>query len=180
MSNDSIKQYKQDKLKTKLADLKKKQEELRKQIQEQAQVVFNDASKALFAEFPKLKAFGWRQYTPYFNDGETCEFSAHTGDPLIQFGDDEELDDFCFRDTERVPDGTKQEKNWRGVMQTVTIYKTVPRVNSPELIEKNEAYKSVQEFLSIFNDDDMEQMFGDHVRVTVTAQGATKEDYDHD
>lgn len=26
---------------------------------------------------PTIIEFGWRQYTPYFNDGDTCEFGAH-------------------------------------------------------------------------------------------------------
>lgn len=26
---------------------------------------------------PTIIEFGWRQYTPYFNDGDPCEFSAH-------------------------------------------------------------------------------------------------------
>lgn len=26
---------------------------------------------------PLFRACGWRQYTPYFNDGEACEFSAY-------------------------------------------------------------------------------------------------------
>jgi hypothetical protein len=26
---------------------------------------------------PTIVEFGWRQYTPYFNDGDPCEFSAH-------------------------------------------------------------------------------------------------------
>lgn len=26
---------------------------------------------------PTIVEFGWRQYTPYFNDGEPCEFSVH-------------------------------------------------------------------------------------------------------
>lgn len=26
---------------------------------------------------PTIVEFGWRQYTPYFNDGDTCDFSVH-------------------------------------------------------------------------------------------------------
>lgn len=26
---------------------------------------------------PRVVEIGWRQYTPYFNDGDTCEFGAH-------------------------------------------------------------------------------------------------------
>jgi hypothetical protein len=34
--------------------------------------------KHIFSANPVLVSFGWRQYTPYFNDGEECTFSANT------------------------------------------------------------------------------------------------------
>jgi hypothetical protein len=30
--------------------------------------------KEIFAKYPLVKALGWHQYTPYFNDGESCTF----------------------------------------------------------------------------------------------------------
>ena len=32
--------------------------------------------KVFFAEYPEVKAVGWKQFTPHFNDGEPCEFSC--------------------------------------------------------------------------------------------------------
>jgi hypothetical protein len=34
---------------------------------------FND----IFNLHPEIKAIAWCQYTPYFNDGEACEFGIH-------------------------------------------------------------------------------------------------------
>jgi len=34
--------------------------------------VFNDWCKEIFEKHPKVESFGWNQYTPYFNDGDTC------------------------------------------------------------------------------------------------------------
>ena len=31
----------------------------------------------IFDTFPEVKSVSWTQYTPYFNDGEECTFSAH-------------------------------------------------------------------------------------------------------
>jgi hypothetical protein len=31
----------------------------------------------LFTAYPNVKAIGWTQYTPYFNDGEPCVFSVN-------------------------------------------------------------------------------------------------------
>ncbi len=42
----------------------------------------------LFEQFPKVKAVRWRQYTPYFNDGDPCRFNVH--DNYLRFDDTEE------------------------------------------------------------------------------------------
>ena len=47
------------------------------------QVAFNGEVKQLFEKFPRLNSFSWTQYTPYFNDGDTCVFRVHTDDPDI-------------------------------------------------------------------------------------------------
>jgi hypothetical protein len=44
----------------------------------------------LFEQFPKLMAVRWRQYTPYFNDGDPCRFSVH--DNHFKFDDTAEED----------------------------------------------------------------------------------------
>jgi predicted nuclease of predicted toxin-antitoxin system len=33
--------------------------------------------KSFFAEYPKVKAVGWEQYAPHFNDGDPCVFRVH-------------------------------------------------------------------------------------------------------
>jgi hypothetical protein len=52
---------------------------------------FSECTKALFEENPTLNSFGWRQYTPYFNDGDECTFSAHIYDPDINEEDGYEI-----------------------------------------------------------------------------------------
>lgn len=46
-----------------------------------------------FALEPRLTMVQWRQYTPYFNDGDACVFSAHTDYPTVgwlgEVGEDE-------------------------------------------------------------------------------------------
>lgn len=38
---------------------------------------FKDIFKTFFRDFPEIIAVGWNQYTPYFNDGDTCVFGVH-------------------------------------------------------------------------------------------------------
>jgi len=41
------------------------------------------AKELLFSEYPDLKHVAWTQYTPYFADGDKCEFSVHSDSPYI-------------------------------------------------------------------------------------------------
>lgn len=52
-------------------------ETLRKQMVTAARDLLAEEIGKIFEQFPELDSFGWRQYTPFFNDGDTCEFSAH-------------------------------------------------------------------------------------------------------
>jgi hypothetical protein len=53
--------------------------------------MFTETAKKIFEEFPTLLYFGWTQYTPYFNDGDPCEFGVNTSYPFARFdGEDDE------------------------------------------------------------------------------------------
>jgi len=52
--------------------------ELKKnELQQQFKDSFKELVPKLFENFPLLESVQWDQYTPYFNDGDTCEFSIH-------------------------------------------------------------------------------------------------------
>lgn len=55
----------------------------RKRMLELVGPAFHEGADELFRTYPTLKSFGWQQYTPYFNDGDACVFSAHTDSPLV-------------------------------------------------------------------------------------------------
>ena len=48
-------------------------EEMSKQFQNELKSIF----KEVFETYPNVKKMAWTQYTPYFDDGETCIFSVH-------------------------------------------------------------------------------------------------------
>jgi len=68
-----------DKFKEAKAKMKAAMEEANKVVKD----AFKDASQTLFTENTGLVSFGWKQYTPYFNDGDECIFGAHTCEPNI-------------------------------------------------------------------------------------------------
>ncbi len=49
---------------------------------------------------------------------------------------------------------------------------------TPAVSEKCD--KAIEDFLGNFDDEDMEVMFGDHVKVTVTRKGVSTDEYSHD
>lgn len=140
-----------------LAALKAAAEEASKMAKE----CLAEGLKTIFAENPKLQAFKWTQYTPYFNDGESCEFSAHTEYPSLKFdgvaGEDEE-----------------DEEDDGGFFEYINYDKAG---YSPELIKAGDA---VKELLGSIQEDDLKKAFGDHVEVTATRKGFEVDEYSHD
>jgi len=142
---------------TKFEELKAKRTELYKQIAEESKIVFAQESKQLFERHPKLESFSWNQYTPYFNDGDTCEFSANTDYPKINGNEDCSL--------------------WGTEFFTWRPEKPANPDYNPEMAV---IYKDVRAFLKQFDDDMLEELFGDHKTITVTKDKVEVESYDHD
>jgi hypothetical protein len=68
---------------TKIKELRKEIAALKKTLQEQCKIAFKLGTDQLFEQNPTLKSFGWRQYTPYYSDGDPCYFSTQTDIPCI-------------------------------------------------------------------------------------------------
>lgn len=61
----------------KLQELRQRMATLKKEMVEESRTAFDDAARDLFAKYPDMDRFSWRQYTPYFNDGDECVFQVH-------------------------------------------------------------------------------------------------------
>src|SRR5271170_2714472 len=70
-------------LATKLAKLKKQQAAVEKEMANVAKAAFKEMSAGLFKANPALVSFSWAQYTPYWNDGDTCTFSSYAEYPTV-------------------------------------------------------------------------------------------------
>lgn len=133
-----------------------------KRLQEQArqlsQNLFTEGSKQIFQDFPELVSVSWQQYTPYFNDGDTCTFSAHTDYPqMVLEIDGEEIEDEEFSPTE-----------W------------AKKYMDPKLLPFYDKMVVVHEWLTSFDDDFLLATFGDHARVTLTRDGVEVAEIYHD
>lgn len=50
----------------------------KKKMTETVTAAINPMFDSFFEKYPTLESFSWTQYTPYFNDGDTCQFSVHS------------------------------------------------------------------------------------------------------
>jgi len=113
------------------------------------------AFKTFFDAFPDVDALRWSQFTPYFNDGDVCEFSRN------------EFDVRGYGDAQLVGG---QEMDEDGFYQGY------------EIDSESDLGKALDHLYEGFADLDetFRLAFGDHVRVTATRKGFTVESYDHE
>jgi hypothetical protein len=160
----------QEKLKT----LREKNSELFKiksEIIDISSDIFEDFYKHIFDKYPTLESFGWSQYTPYFNDGDTCIFSANT-DYLNING--EYVDESNWSQKTKVIDWGNWNKDTR------KYEGRVEEDNDDYDPILSEASNEIVDFLGQFDNDFYLSKFGDHAEITVTKDGVDISDYDHD
>jgi len=70
-------------------------EQLRQQAKKCANSIVHEGTREYFDKYEHIvHAITWQQFTPYFNDGETCEFSVNEPYALYKPFDDEEIEDY--------------------------------------------------------------------------------------
>lgn len=140
-----------------------------------------------------IDSFGWRQYTPYFNDGEPCVFSV--GDPWFRTtedvtrktagSDDEDEDDYEDDDSFSVSYGEhptlgKQDYTWDNPRD----WENRRKVYGPYNGGYQQSYMVCAALSDAINsgafEDVLLEAFGDHASVKVTASGITVDSYEHD
>jgi hypothetical protein len=186
---------------TKYNELKAKIAEAKKQMEETAKTAFTDMAKEFFANNPTVLAFGWTQYTPYWNDGEPCEFSAHTEYPTVTMLVDGKAltyncnsGDFTDNDGDEVKTHDAYVRQFKSLGSAIESFVTNGQVVAIDRkanngagvvtvdgvrVKTHEEYSNgfdsaeeqVTDFLSNFEDDDLETMFGDHVEIMIARDG---------
>lgn len=130
-------------------------EDAKEQVRSAGKKAVTALFKKLFEDFPSIKAVGWTQYTPYFNDGEPCEFGL--GEPYVCKSDGVDFaevrslyDEDVFKDKYSL-DGNDAEAK--------AAIRWIERAALSEVFES---------------------AFGDHVMVIATPDGFHVSEYDHD
>lgn len=143
----------------KYQESKQKMEAARLTMKECAKEAFTDAAKAIFDDNPELMSFSWRQYTPYFNDGDECVFSARTSYP-----------DLVMKNQVNPSDNEESEfYSWKA-----------NKKDPSEWTPREKAGMAVIAFLGQFDDATYREMFDDHVKVVVSRDGTEVHECEHD
>lgn len=124
---------------------------------------------------PFIVEIGWKQYTPYFNDGDPCTFSINT--PWCRTtADAEDADGYDLEYGsghptlgDRGPWDSKIRDFAKASERTPEVLKSAKRVEAlGSAIEGGEF------------EDVLLEAFGDHAEITVKATGITVKYYEHD
>jgi hypothetical protein len=158
----------------KLKELKEKQSkisDIKKEVVDLSSSIFEDFYKYIFEKYPKLESFGWSQYTPYFNDGDTCIFSVNTDYISIN---DEYVDDADWSSKVNII-------SWGTWNRELRVYEGKVEEPNPKYDnELSSASSEISNFLGGFDNDFYLTKFGDHAEITVTKNGVDISDYEHD
>lgn len=143
------------------------QRELQKKFQATAQELFKETTKELFKMNPNVTGIVWTQYTPFFNDGDTCEFSVN--EPSFTNAPDPESVHWgeYDGDEETAADGSE-------------IFVWEGWGSAPASLNKESCEAFARMIQSSEMEDVMKAMFDDHVKVTATREGFSVDEYDHD
>lgn len=119
-----------------------------------------------------VKAIKWAQYTPYFNDGEPCEFSIYdhyvTSDPRIanlwvnNNNYDEDTDDY-FDFEEYIPPSARSIERWGN--------------DHPDQLTREDHGIPVNEERF---EDALRSAFGDHTEIVITPERVIQFEYEHE
>jgi len=161
-----------------LINLKNKIEAQQKEIQDFAKnegaKAFSEAAKVVFEKAPTLGVVMWVQYTPYFNDGDSCEFSVN---------------EIAFHSKGLVAAG-KHLSPYEGDIYLASTYADTLKAKTDKeytwvdtIPSSEEEWKALSDFESLISglEEVLLAVFGDHQKITLHSDGKVEiEDYDHD
>jgi hypothetical protein len=182
-----------ERIKVELAAFEEKKQAFVAELRKEFPSMFTE----LFAQAPKLKSVSWTQYTPYFNDGEECTFSAHTSDLYVNdrhpdYDEDGELkdDEIFVNPTLYIVLKTEEDVRINKELAEKTKYTWYAKAgigdsgltpNPKYDIDAHRVSSEISEVLSSIPDEFFKDLFGDHAKVTICSNGTLDvEDYDHD
>lgn len=136
-----------------------------------------------------IAEFGWRQYTPYFNDGEPCVFGI-CDVWFLTPEDTENEEDRKHREED--PYGWEEDHHYsgkKGFAEHLTVWnhdtdRTPGSRQVPNPRHDHDRYQRCRELSNALTgghfDTAMLAKFGDHATITITRETIRVEFYDHE
>lgn len=149
MENEFVKEIEQ-----KTEEIKKAQQDMVDLLKPKFQNLF-----VPFMEKWKIDKVFWTQYTPYFNDGETCEFSVND----LEFSVEDLGEESWISET--LANNEEWNTHFGSKEQTLEFVKE---------------WKELSKVFSNLPEETMRSLFGDHAQVFVDKTGVDVEEYEHD
>jgi len=162
-------------LASKITEAQDKIEAIKKDIRVQLEADIKTIFDEMIAKYPGFMGFSFAAYTPYFNDGDPCVFHYHGYDFAVR-------KDFVPEDEELYGE------NWIAhyefddedvIWESGETYWRAPEHKGREwddfvadLVAIDKMLGSSEEFIQL--------IWGDHVCVTITRDGVSVDEYDHD
>lgn len=147
--------------------MNKEMEKIRSVYQEKMQGVFKDVFKSYFDSCPEVTVFSWRQYTPYFNDGEECTFRCYANHGSATNATD--YDNVQWGEYDGEEENVWIDDDYYGNYNEDMI---------PKHVIENTGH--LRKMLGKISDDVFKEMFGDHCIVHATRAGFVVTEYEHD
>jgi hypothetical protein len=129
---------------------------------------------------PTITEFGWTQYTPYFNDGDVCEFSVN--EMWIRTTDEVDTDDKEFDDYDLYwgYHPSLGRKNWEYRGEYPNRKYVELGYEGPDEDRYNRVKSLNDAITSGVYETALLNAFGDHAIVTVRKDGIEVDSYEHD
>lgn len=129
---------------------------------------------------PTIVEFGWTQYTPYFNDGDTCEFGVNglwvkTTDD-VEWSEGGDFDSYELEVAYEHRSLGQIESDWDEVARKYVN----KRYEGPDEDRYNRCKELDRALQSGAFETELLKTFGDHAQVTVSKNGIEVDSYSHD
>lgn len=170
--------------------LKQNYENAKKEFQIKGELALKTVFDGLFDKYPFLNSLNWTAYTPYFCDGDPCifgvneiQFTLGPNDFNLPEWNEDDYDGYAewqsgyTLKTGPVITTKRIVKNWRNQDEERTYTEnSYPNPVAEALGEDITKLNSIMQGMS----DILLDVYGDHVKVTVTRDGTDIETYEHD
>lgn len=164
-------------LQTKTAEIN----DIKAKLIEELRPSFKSIFESFFDKYKDVTGVRWKQYTPYFNDGEPCEFSVHSLEYLRNDAKDDDGDyedgwmlaasSWLFENPHDDKDGYKARRRKE---------LSEPWGSEEKYVEFNNDFNELDDAIQNIPEDVMQDLFGDHAEIIVTRDGIEVEEYSHD